>query len=78
MRQGLRVAVSRDLRWYVFLKIAPMEGALKNWYVLNWCLSHTEVFSKRQKIYSSDLQLTKSKGLRKKKKEGKLENAKKK
>ena len=51
--QSGRKVVSHNSKSEFYLKIAPVEGALKNHHILNWCLSHTEIFSKRRKIYSS-------------------------
>ena len=51
--QSGRKVVSYNSKSELYLETAPVEGALKNCYILNWCLSHTEIFSKRRKIYSS-------------------------
>ena len=40
--------------WKWLSTTAPLKGAEKNRLILNWCLLHTEIFSKRRKIYSCE------------------------
>ena len=41
-----------ELLFECFGKSASLQRPQKNRVSLNWCLSHTEIFSKRRKIYS--------------------------